>query len=268
MIDLDAYFHRIGYAGPREPTLDTLRALHLRHPVAIPFESLDVLLGRPIRLDLPSLEQKLVRDRRGGYCFEQNVLFQHVLAALGFETTALAARVLWDRDDDGSRARTHMLLLVRFDGRVHVADVGFGGLTMTAPLALEPGVEQRTPHEAFRIRQALDEYTVEALIRGAAKPLYRFDLQPQREIDIEVLNYFVATHPESPFRTGLMAARPAGDRRYALRDNRFSIHRLTGETEQRDLESIADLCEVLTNTFGIALPKEREVDAALDRLIG
>src|SRR4249920_3430118 len=97
---LDEYFQRIGHTGPRSPTLDTLRALHLRHTTTIAFENLSPLLGWPVHLDIESLHQKLVRDGRGGYCFEQNLLFSHALRALGFRVAGLAARVLWNTTDD------------------------------------------------------------------------------------------------------------------------------------------------------------------------
>ena len=135
MLDLDAYLKRIGYSGPRNSTLETLRALQLKHPLAIPFENLDTLTGRPVKLDVTSLERKLVHSRRGGYCFEQNLLFKHVLTSLGFDVTALAARVVWERPAE-VRARTHMVLLVALDGRRYICDVGFGGLTATAPIEL------------------------------------------------------------------------------------------------------------------------------------
>src|SRR5688572_5787925 len=96
-LDLDAYFERIGHRGPRPATLDTLAAIHALHPAAIPFENLDPFLGRPVRLDLPSLERKLVDERRGGYCFEHNLLLAAVLRRLGFAVTGLAARVLWNQ---------------------------------------------------------------------------------------------------------------------------------------------------------------------------
>ena len=106
VLDVDSYLKRIGYAGSRSATLETLRALQVLHPLAIPFENLDTLSGRPVSLDLPSLERKLVHGRRGGYCFEQNLLFNHVLRALGFDAAALAARVVWERPADEVRART------------------------------------------------------------------------------------------------------------------------------------------------------------------
>jgi N-hydroxyarylamine O-acetyltransferase len=267
MLDLDAYFQRIGYTGTREPNLATLRTLHLQHPLAIPFENLDALAGRPVRLDLPALQRKLVGQRRGGYCFEQNLLFAHVLRALGFDPVALVARVVWDRGDDGTRPRTHMLLLVELEEGRYIADVGFGGLTLTAPLRLTADVSQATPHESFRILHSGDLYSLEADVAGQTKTLYRFDLQPQREIDIEVVNHFVATHPSSPFLESLMAARPARDGRLALRDNRLTVRRANG-TEQRELRSAPELRAVLTQAFGIDVPEGPEIEAALGRLTG
>ena len=99
-IDIDAYLDRIGYEGSRHPSLETLAALHLAHPGAIPFENLDPLLRRPVRLDAASLEQKLVRDRRGGYCYEHNQLFGDVLKGMGYQVSGLAARVMWNAPDE------------------------------------------------------------------------------------------------------------------------------------------------------------------------
>jgi N-hydroxyarylamine O-acetyltransferase len=267
MLDIDAYFRRIGYSGSREPTLQTLRALHARHPLAIPFENLDVLRRRPVRLDVESLQRKLVTERRGGYCFEQNLFFSHVLAELGFRVEGLSARVLWEPADD-VRARTHMLLFVQLGEGGYLCDVGFGGLTMTAPLRLEPEVEQTTPHEPFRLRRDGREFVSQARIRGEWRTLYRFDLQQQLQIDIEVLNFYVSAHPDSPFLTRLMAGRRNVDGTFALRDNRLSVHRLNGLSEQRELRSIAELRGVLTETFGIEVPVDADLDAALERVLG
>src|SRR5215471_15232590 len=150
-LDLDAYLARIGYVGPREPSLAVLRSIHALHPSAIPFENLDVIRGVGIRLDLPSIEQKLVRDRRGGYCFEQNGLFAAVLEELGFEVTPLAARVRWQVPPDVRTSLTHMVLRVDVERVPYLADVGFGGQTPTAPLRLDVPDAQRTPRETFRV---------------------------------------------------------------------------------------------------------------------
>ena len=267
MIDLDGYFQRIGYTGSRAPTLDTLRALHLNHPLSIPFENLDVLLGAPIRLDAESLEHKLIGARRGGYCFEQNLLFGRVLAALGFSVQRLVARVLWDGRDERTQARTHMLLFVQLGEGGYMSDVGFGGLTLTGPLRLEPDVEQTTPHETFRIRRDAREFVVEARLRGEWRPLYRFDLQEQREIDIDVLSFYISMHPESSFRSRLMAGLVAEDRRFALRDRELSVYQRDGRKEQRELGSVSELRATLGRVFGIRLPEREDVDAVLARFL-
>jgi N-hydroxyarylamine O-acetyltransferase len=267
MLDLEAYFRRIGYRGPRTPTLATLRPLQAHHPHAIPFENLDTLSGQPVRLDLESLQRKLVHGRRGGYCFEQNLLFKHVLGALGMRVTALAARVVWERPDDEVRARTHMVLLVEIDEGRYLCDVGFGGLTPTGPLKLQPSLEQATPHETFRILDLKGEHAVEARVRGEWKRLYRFDLQEQQQVDIEMLNYYVMGHSDSPMLGRLLAARTEPERRFGLRNGTLSTHGSSGTTEQRRIVSVAELRDVLRGTFGIDAPEGAEIDTALARVL-
>src|SRR3954447_21176163 len=122
-LQLDRYLARIGYAGPLAPDLSTLAALQAAHVDAIPFEALDPLMGRPVHVDLPSVQQKLVFGRRGGYCFEQNVLFQAVLGRVGFKVTGLTGRVRWrSAPDDPLGPRQHMMLLVEVDGQPHLVD--------------------------------------------------------------------------------------------------------------------------------------------------
>ncbi|MEO8465327.1 MAG: arylamine N-acetyltransferase [Gammaproteobacteria bacterium] len=267
MLDLDAYFRRIAYRGERAPTLSTLRALQAQHLLAVAFENLDTLAGRTVRLDAESLQHKLVAAGRGGYCFEHNLLFSHVLRMLGFTVTALAARVVWERPADMLRARTHMLLLADLDGERYLCDVGFGGLTPTAPLCLVPGAEQATSHETFRVLHEPPEFVVQARVGGEWKPLYRFDLQPQQQVDIEVLNFYVAEHEDSPMRGRLVAARVAPDRRFALRDGTFSVYYADGQREQRELVTLHELRDVLGDIFGIAVPTDAGLDAALRALL-
>lgn len=268
MLDLDAYLHRIAYSGPREPTLATLRALQAQHARNIPFENLDTLLGREVKLDIESLERKLVASGRGGYCFEQNTLFAHALAALGIPTTALAARVLWDRPAGEVRPRSHMVLLAEVREGRYLCDVGFGGLTPTGPLALTPDLEQETPHETFRVLSADGELVVEAHVRGQWKRLYRFDLQPQQPCDIEVLNFFVMGHAESPMAGRLLAARSEPGRRFALLNGSLSTHHANASSEQRQVRSVAELREVLRESFALNAPEGSDVDAALARTLG
>lgn len=266
-LDLDAYLGRIGHASDRTPTLEVLRDVVWHHSTTIAFENLDPFLGREVRLDLASLEKKLVQERRGGYCFEHNGLLWTALTALGFEVSGLAARVLWTAGPDAITPRGHMLLRVELDDGPHLVDVGFGGLTPTGVLRLEPDVEQATPHEPFRIVDRGRDLDLQAKIGDEWRTTYRFDLQPQHPVDYEVVNYYLSTHPGSHFRSGLTAARPAPDRRYALRGRRFSVHHLGGPTEHRDLDTAADLRRTLEDDFLIDTTGLPELDAAFDRLV-
>jgi N-hydroxyarylamine O-acetyltransferase len=264
--DLDAYFQRIRYAGDRSPALATLQAIHLRHTEAIPFENLNPFLGWPVPLDAQSLQEKIVRDGRGGYCFEQNLLLNHALDALGFRVTGLAGRVLWNAPDGTVARRSHMLLRVDLAEGSYIADVGFGGQTLTGPLRLEPGAEQATPHEPFRLTTVGVEYILQAKIAGEWKTLYRFDLREEVLPDYEVINWYLSNHPTSRFVTGLIAARPAPGRRYALFNNEFAVHHLNGQTDRRLLATAAELRETLEDAFQLRLPNAPELDAALERV--
>ncbi|RUT99847.1 arylamine N-acetyltransferase [Mesorhizobium sp. USDA-HM6] len=271
--DIDAYFARIGYRGPTDASLATLKALHRQHPQAIPFENVDALMGVSVGLDPASLQDKVFSQGRGGYCFEHNLIFMHALEELGFNVTGLAARVLWGQPDDTITARSHMLLRVDLDGKTYIADVGFGGLTLTAPLLLEPNLEQQTPHEVFRIAEAGDHFRLQAHIGGADisganvsgdwRTLYRFDVQRAYEVDYSVSSHFLSTHPSSHFLSTLVSARALPDRRYALRNNRLSTHHLGGRSEQRELASAAELADVLENQLAIVIPDRAAFEARL-----
>lgn len=266
-ISLNAYFKRIGYEGDRTATLDTLRRLHELHPQALAFENLNPLLRIPVLLDTESLVQKLVQNKRGGYCFEQNLLFKAVLEALGFNVKGLAARILWNVPEGRITPRSHMLLLVEVEGNPYIADVGFGGLTLTAPLQLEPDTVQETPHEPFRLHQAGDQYIIKSKIRNEWKPLCRFGLEEVFLPDYEVSNWYLSNNPESHFVTGLIAARTEPGRRYALRNNKLSVHHLNGETDQTTLTSAAEIRKVLKDVFLLEPPEVDQLEIALEQLV-
>jgi len=266
MFDLNAYFARIGYFGERSPTLETLRELHFHHTQTIPFENLNPLLAWPVDLNPTDLQEKLIHNRRGGYCYEQNLLFRHALETLGFHVTGLAARVSWNNPEGVVLPRTHMLLRVDVNGRTYIADVGFGNLTLTTPLRLESDVEQTTPHEPFRIVESGGEFVLQAKVRDTWNPLYSFTLQPQLMPDYEMANWYVSRHPKSRFVNGLIVARAAPERRYALLNNEFAIHYPNGKTERRALATVAEIREVLEGPMGLRLPAAPELDIALHRL--
>ncbi|MGB3137991.1 MAG: arylamine N-acetyltransferase [Nodosilinea sp.] len=255
--DLEAYFQRIGYAGSRTPTLATLQGIHQRHPQAIAFENLSSFLGQPVELDLPSLVQKLVYGGRGGYCFEQNGLLLSVLTTLGFRVTGLGGRVRWQTPPDILTSRSHMALLVDLEGESYIADVGFGGMTLTAPLRLVSDLEQETSHERFRLVQSDQGFTIQSYVQDW-EPLYQFDLQPQYLCDYRVSNWYVSTHPESIFVSGLIVTRVDSDRRYILRNTQLITHAMTGQTEKQPLTSVEQLEAVLTDVFRLKLPETRD----------
>jgi len=265
--DLDAYFRRIGYTGERTASRATLSALILHHAQTIPFENLNPLLRWPVRLDLPSLQQKLVRDGRGGYCYEYNLLFSQVLQTLGFQVTHLAGRVMWNVPEGVVPPRSHMILRIDFDQQPYIVDVGFGGMTLTDALRLEPDIEQTTPHEPYRLIKANDLFVLQANVGGEWRSLYRFDLQEQLLTDYEVTNWYISNHPNSHFISGLIAGRSDPDRRYALRNNVLAVHYLDGRNERHELTTVAELRAALTEVMQIALPDTPELDAVLQRLI-
>lgn len=253
LADLPAYLRRIGLGAPPPANAEGLAALHRAHAGAIPFENLDILLGREIRLDLPSLEAKLVAARRGGYCFEQNTLFQHVLEALGFSVTAYAARVVYRRPPGTVAPRTHMLLRVDLPEGPFLADVGFGGPNPTAPLALRVGIEQRTALEPFRLLDLSGELALEIRQQDEWQTLYRFTIEPQHPVDLAMANWFVATHPESRFVNQLIAARSTATSRMALVDLDYSVHGPGCQPVRRRLPDGEAVLGALEREFGLSL---------------
>lgn len=255
-INLDAYFARIGYDGPRTPTLETLRALHYAHALAIPFENLYVLAKRPILLDLASLQKKLVTDRRGGYCFEVNALFAAVLRELGFDVTTLIGRVRWMAPEEAEAARTHMVLRVDLPEGPFIADTGFGGLTMTAPIRFEMNIEQETPHEPRRLVRHGDGYELQGKLGDVWAPIYRFSEEVQTPADYELSNWYTSTHPQSIFVQFLIATRPFPDRRVTLFNADLTIRYFDGRVEARKLSTRDEIAAALEKHFGLPLPEE------------
>jgi len=269
---LDLYLRRIGYDGPHAPSLEMLRQLHFLHPHAIAYENLDPLIGRPVSIAEADLVEKLLSGNRGGYCFEQNGLLACALTALGFTFTGLAARVLWNQPEHLVTARSHHVLLIDLPEGKYIADVGFGGMTPTAPLRLVADEVQATPHGPMRLILRNAAYFLQAQIGGAAvdgaawRTLYRFDLQPQHPIDYVVGNHYVSTFAESIFRNSLMAARPLADGRLTLANNRFTEYRLDGSETVTMLEDAAAIRRVLQDRFNLTVPDSAAFDRRLVEL--
>lgn len=255
--DLAAYFARTGYTGPRAPTLAVLDAVAAAHVRSIPFENLDVLLGRPISLDDDAVFRKLVHDRRGGYCFEQNSLLLRVLVALGFAVTTLSARVRWQRPRDFTPPRTHLFLRAELDGTSRLVDAGVGGLSLTSSIPLdESGRPFATPHDTRRIvREGASLFHQIRLAGGEWADVCEFTGEAMPPIDRELANWFTSAHPQSHFRNRLVAARAAPDGvRLALLNGEFTTRAADGAATTRALETPDELLAVLADSFGLRFP--------------
>jgi N-hydroxyarylamine O-acetyltransferase len=265
--NLALYLQRLGFDAPPAPTLDTLRQLQLRHTGVFPFENLSTLSGQPVLIDLPSIEQKVLHDGRGGYCYELNNLFLALLQTLGFDARGISGRVVMGQPEGAWTARTHRLSVVTLDGVRYITDVGFGGMVPTAPLMLDTPAEQRTPHEPYRIEQHQDGYTLRANVGGEWRAMYIFDLQRQEDIDYAVGNWYVSTHPESSFTRQLMVARTGDGWRRTLNNGSFAIHRIGRETERRQVSDVDELMGLLRSEFDIRVPRETALRRVIEGLI-
>lgn len=256
-IDLAGYLARIGYDGPLSPNVATLHALSAAHVSAIPFNNLDVLLGRPVELALEAVERKLVVEGRGGYCYEQNRYLQRVLTELGFEAKALAGRVRLRTPREVVPPRTHMFLKVEADGEAWLVDAGIGALSLTAAIRLEPGIEQPTPHETRRIVREDGRYFHQALLGGTWVDAYEFTLEELHPIDQEIGNWWISASPLSQFRARLMVAR-AGDHgtRLSIFNREFTIRRRDGGGSTEEIRSNRQLLAILQEHFGLNFPPD------------
>jgi len=250
-LDIAAYLRRVGYSGPLQPVRSVLEALHLAHATHIPFENLDVLLKRPVRLDLASLQTKLVTGARGGYCFEQNLLFSAVLQQLGFAVRQHAARVLYRTRH--KVPRTHVVLMVDVEGGGCLADVGFGLEGLLLPLPFVGGREMRQFAWTYRVVEADDEWLLQSLRDGSWVDLYSISLAPCLAIDFEPANHYMSTHPDSRFVRTLTVQLPTPEVRHMLRNRDLILDRGSSVT-RRALADDDELLAVLAEIFGLHFP--------------
>ena len=265
-IDLDAYFSRIGYEGPRAPTLETLRAVHRAHAQSVPFENLDVLTRAGIHLDPAALETKIVASRRGGYCFEQNGLFLRVLRQLGFDAHGLIARVRWMAPEEVETPLSHMLIRVDFPEQNYLADVGFGGYRMTEPIRFVADEEQETAHGRFRLIRQGASYMLQAELGDKGwSNIYRFLDVLQSPVDYDQASWYTSTHPQSLFVNNLLVEIPADDGRYFLFNNMLTVRRPDQDPEMRHLPSGEAIAQALRDHFSLEVRSDAE-RAILDEL--
>lgn len=209
MFDLDSYVERVGLSGR-----PGLVEVHRAHVVSIPFENLDPHGGLPVSLELEDLQRKLVGERRGGYCFEQNLLLKGALEALGAHVEPMLARVKLGAAPGVVRPRTHLVLRVEVDGEQWLADTGFGLGTLPEPLPFGPGEAHELSGWRFRIVEDGIEHVLQTESGSEWVDVYGFRPRLAPMVDIEVANWYTSAHPRSPFVTGLIVStqRPDGTR--------------------------------------------------------
>ncbi len=250
--DLQTYYTRIGWDGAALAPFDRLRTLIAHHIAHIPFEAVDVLLGRAIDLDPATLFDKLVHRRRGGYCFEQNSLFRRILRAQGFDAEALIGRVLWMLPPgDPPRAWTHMALRVRIDDADHLVDVGFGSCVPPRPLRFDTTEPQETAHETFRLTPTAEGHLLEALIDDEWARVYEVARGAVDDDRLGAANKSVWSDASAHFRHRLMIAKTTPEARHVLLGNRLTV-REPGRPPERTFLASDALRAMLENRFGLS----------------
>ena len=257
-MDVAAYLQRLGYDGSPEPTAETLRRLHRAHMMTVPFENLDIPLGRPIVLSLPKLFDKIVRRRRGGFCYELNGLFGWLLHQLSFSVTMHAARVF----SDGQLGPDfdHMLLLVG-DAAKTVADVGFGD-SFVDPFPFD--AEAGDPYgRSYRLVERDDGWVLQQRKPDADwQSQYVFSLTPRRLDAFEAMCHYQQTSPDSSFTQKSVCSRATPDGRVTLSNGRLIITADGRRTEQA-VASVAEYRALLQSHFGFDI----EAEAPVERLM-
>lgn len=265
-MEVPKYLERIKYQGPLEPTLETLQGLHEAHMLAVPFENLDIPLGRHIELDERGFWRKIVEERRGGFCYELNGLFAWLLRALGFRVSLLSAAVMGGNGEYGPEF-DHLALLVHLE-EDWLADVGFGE-SFRRPLLLEEPLEQLQERGAYRfVREARagddgELWMVQAWheeagkgeddrIDGEWRPSYRFTLQPHELKDFAEMCQYQQYAPDSHFVGRSVCSLARVDGRITVSNRRLIVTR-NEERSERDLSSEEELRDVLARKFGVKL---------------
>jgi N-hydroxyarylamine O-acetyltransferase len=250
--NLEGYLARIGWDGPREPTRATLDSILRAHMTMVPFENLDVLLGRGIRIDRDSVYDKLVTARRGGYCFEHGTLLLAALQDLGFQPVAHAARVIQLRPRSEAPL-THMFLTAQVEGQTLVLDPGFGGHAPRVPVPLT-GQDVRDRDDVHRMVRQGSEWALEARVDGVPTLLWSSSVEPAEPVDFVMANHFVSTFPESPFVTRLMLRALTPTLRVSMMNQDVTMRDASGQ-RTRVMADRAGLRQLLIDHFGFDLPE-------------
>lgn len=252
LLDLDAYLARINYAGARTPTYDTLTGILRAHIANIPFESFDVLLGRPIRLDPAGLQAKIVTGRRGAYCFEHASLIHAALDAIGFAPVRHASRVVLFEPRHES-ARQHMFLTVTIGGVSYVIDPGFGPFACPLPIPID-GTPVPASQPSHRLNREGNDWILYVAKDGEQVQGWISGMEEEYPVDFEMMNYYTSTHPASFFTHNILASAVIQDGRVNIMNQDVRIIR-NGAAEPIHLADRKALRSLVAQYFGFDLPE-------------
>jgi N-hydroxyarylamine O-acetyltransferase len=255
--DLDAYLKRIEWGGSVRQDLATLGALLRAHMMSIPFENLDVLLGRRIRLDLEGLQDKLVRACRGGYCFEHATLFAAALEALGFRPVRHIARVILFAPRSAA-GRTHMFLTVPVAEGRYVLDPGFGSLASRVPVPLVEGERAQIGEERHWMARDGADWVLFAQVGAAPVAAWVSTLQEENPVDFEMGSHYTSTHPASSFVQRIMLRALTETGRVTVMNRDVTVWH-GAAPQQTQLADRAALRALLVDHFGFDLPEAEQL---------
>lgn len=268
-MQLDAYFDRIGYRGPRTPNAETLHAITRAHTQSIPFENLNPLLNVPVPIEAEALFEKLVHQRRGGYCFEQNGLLLSVLAQLGYEVRPLRAGTRFVQTDRRLPVgHTHLVVEVRIGHELWISDVGVGSHSLTRALRFALDEPQDTPHDERRFVREGAQYYHQMRQGDRWVDLYEFGGEAMHETDREIANWYTSAHPQSRFRHNLIVARalPSGQR-ISLNNAVFKERDAQGHAVERPVADLPSLMQILQERFRLNFEPDAAQRARLTQVL-
>lgn len=261
---IDAYFERIGYDGIPATNYSTLASIQRAQSARIPFENLDVHLRQPISLEQNSIFEKLVLRRRGGYCYELNLLLRSVLQKVGFSVQTLGARTRLNLTE--TVPKTHMTLLVSSSSGEWIVDAGFGPYGLSGPVPFATGRVHDTGYDRYRMsRSSACHYVLQHESSDDWITLYEFTTEPLPLADFEMMNYYNSTAPKSRFLRRIVVACVDGDRRTIL--SGLTLRKANGrDCHERDVRSVEAYEAVLSGEFGISLGAAASVVFALNAM--
>lgn len=260
----DEYLKYINFDGKPSADFESLKKLQFLHMCSFPFENLNPLFGKPVLLDSDSLINKFLKDYRGGYCFEQNLFYLNALKSFGFDAKPLLGRV---HSKEKIFGRTHMLLMVKIDGKRYVSDTGFGGLCAPQPLWMDTEQIQKTVFGDYKITKDDNRFYLNIWMIDKWQILYSFDLIDPVWSDFEVGNWYTSTSPDSHFTRRLTISKIDHSGRFSLHDFQFSRYSNSEIVERHQLGCVRELKETIESKFGISVDGFENFEQRMQKIL-